>query len=746
MENYYALWKVNVSNNYLQLYIDATFRLADTLVIKSEYASKQLFDYTERLAPGTSDLNDPRTWKYYMNLAGLYHPTDQVIQVVSADTLETIDFTIENLKVHRATSRAYQYGTRQYKELIAQYPESETVILGVLYPCDLESSVKAEDYSILGWPSDLVEQYEVTLIPKLDAWVKRFIQRWRNTQYLLTDDLYEATLLGVLHLNIVNALLALRLEAALTEEVHSFYIRQYFASHGYLDRYLDSLNRKQIMYLYKNLPWIMRHAGKTDTFETLVDKLLTERNIPLVSYRMTHDISGLLDSLKSEPRFKQIAENVHAQPNEDVYAKTSEILEKQDRLATENSSIRIQSASEIDDEFAYSLSNRMTTKTLESTMYDYSDAGPYRLSDVLLDHWLYLSGTGRYTSYVSIVNPKTGIIFPITVKDAYVLAQYLSNYSQGRVLEEIPAFLAKRVQRNLQPSIEELQSIVDKTRIDEAFIRDMVKYRPLINRIISVDHFYETCTEIHLSMVYQRFKTANVEDLHIRGQAQALHTLTYGTRKLYLEPEGTRYGEWFRSLNIEIEDFLDPETIETNYSDIVNAATGVGLVTTRSIRDVQRDMIKMSEQLGSYSVHYLRSINATAIEIADWPTVRITDPVVTGKNIIGLAEIHVDPMTRLDHAKHRVQVDVGDLADVIDFRTTLDSHFKLDLPTLIGNNLGGRFGRREHFFVNVADLHVHAPIDHEKYKGTGVVPVPGIDLYLDLPNEEREKIPDIPLG
>jgi hypothetical protein len=111
--------------------------------------------------------------------------------VPSLDIAQRIVFNKVNLQTHLATKQAYSYGTRYYQELVLQYPEQEMLILGILYPADITKAVNAKDGTILAYPPELVELYEVSLIPKLQTWLDNYLFRWFNKQFILTDDLYS---------------------------------------------------------------------------------------------------------------------------------------------------------------------------------------------------------------------------------------------------------------------------------------------------------------------------------------------------------------------------------------------------------------------------------------------------------------------------------------------------------------------------------------------------------------------------
>ena len=130
--------------NYYQLYIDSVFALAETVVIKSSYSAESINKFIA-IKHGRETVSEyPHTWKYYLNISGNYHFSDEKMYITSLDTLEQIEFTKENLDLHRATYRGYLYGTRLYTELVTQYPLQESLILGILYPADIDKAIAVD--------------------------------------------------------------------------------------------------------------------------------------------------------------------------------------------------------------------------------------------------------------------------------------------------------------------------------------------------------------------------------------------------------------------------------------------------------------------------------------------------------------------------------------------------------------------------------------------------------------------------
>lgn len=377
-----------MSNAYYKLYIENTLQLAETIVIKSERTAQVLNDVIIKNY-GDSYVNpsDPTTWKYYQNICGIYHVTDTPIVITSLDTAQEITFTKENLELHPTTARAYRFGSRYYRELMLEYPEQEMLILGILYPADMAHATTAQDGSVLSYPPYLIEDTEPSLIPNIEKWSRKYRIRYYNKQYNNAHELFDPAHQGLMYLSLVPHILNLRTQACKTDEVHSFHIRQYLASHGMLDRFLDSMTRKQALFFYRNIAYIERNSGKQDTFEWLVQKVLTDRNLPLVEYTMRHNTSRLISDLYPEIGFKATSiNNVFGNVDEKTQYSLDDILNKEVPLAPDNLYFSEINKSKINNLFIDSLSSVVQTKVLECSVLDYSDSSKYSKQDIALNH------------------------------------------------------------------------------------------------------------------------------------------------------------------------------------------------------------------------------------------------------------------------------------------------------------------------------------------------------------------------
>ena len=615
-------------SNYYQLYLEKVFQLAETIVIKSSDSAKALNQYVRDWHGGANavDEHSPETWKYYMNIAGEYHPTDKLMEVTSIDTLEKISFTKENLRIHRATAREYRYGSRYYEELVATYPDQEQLILGVLYPVDKAKAIQAEDGTILTYPSHLVEENEYSLISKLEAWVKGYKIRWHNKAFGTIHTLYPAYHHAFMYLNLVPAIISIRKAACKTNEAHSFHVTQYLASHGRLDRYMNKLTTKQALWLYRNIRYIDRNAGSQDTFEWLIENVMTARTLPVAEYTMRHNLEKQPDEPYPDLKFKRAPLNLGYNMDARDHVTLNEFLDKEGPLAPGNIEYQADETPAIKSMLENSISNVVLTKALESNMVDRTDATPYTLTDILMNHWMALASNGLYKAVVSVSNPKTGERMPMTAREAFITMFYSFCKAIGIELSQIPNVIAKRVQRRPVPTRNELLSIVEAKYIDLEELDELIANQPLYDSVVSTEAFYNLCVRIYEAAQKQRGLISAKENYKARGYYHAIVSRFYSDQVCVLEQTDTSYGAWFSERNFQVMDLTENEHALL-YLELVREATGISLTTTDSLKELQAAMVSLISQLSSYSVQFMSYINSSAIKVIDWPMIRIGDSV-----------------------------------------------------------------------------------------------------------------------
>lgn len=725
-----------MSNNSYDVYVDQTLRLVKTLVIKSDDGAEGINKYIQSVyGEGSVNVVDPTTWKYYLNLAGIYHKVDKMMTVTSLDTLETIQFTKENLNEHLATARAYRYGTRYYKELVATYPNQELLINGILTPVDLNTAIAATDGTILYWDPTLVESNEYSLIENINTWIAAYKLRCENKQFAISDDLYLTVSHAVMYMLMVPAIMEMRLKACKTIEAHSFHVKQYFASHNGLDKYFDFMTTRQRLFLYRNIRYIQRHAGANETLLLLIEKMLTARNIPISYYTARHDIENLLTELDVEVVLRKKPLNFGRNSTTYDLLTLAEGYDKEKDLARENQTYQDEYLDIAREELARSTSNVVLTKMLESTMVDYTDSTMYKLNEVLASHWLYHSLNDYYRAVVSCSNPATGERYSLKAFEAFVLMTYCFFKANKLDIEYVPPLTAPHVQRLGFMTTKNMLKVVNEKYHDNLYgmLDDIRKTRPAVGKVISIQAFYNQTYKIYKHINLQRDMIATVGHMDMRAQFEA------ATKRLYTDwvhyPETpVRFRDWLAERNINL-DKLQREDFETMYVELFNEGTGLSLVSKQSLKDIQAAMIAVVQTLSSYSIQFVNNIISENLIQLDPAAARIGDINTKAQIAQPIYSSNTETLTVDSSTMDVVEIDVDRDIDEIIWSQSAGNQLDYELPAMLSDN---QLHMVDHHTLEIG-VGVSVMVDGVPIRNGDLV-FPGSNYMSQITNEEILRI------
>lgn len=617
-----------MSNIQIQLFNNSILRLTKSLVIKDETMASNVNDSIEHLyaARGLSMKNLPlRQYKYYMNVAGMYHFTDSEMFVVSLDTMETIPFTIEALELHRGTRRQYREKGRYYEELVAKYPTQEALIRGVLHPVDLEHAIAAPNYTILQYSKNEIESQETDLITKLQSDIYKYTERWIVKDYEKVDKYYPIAQMMTLYMMIPKMVDTIRLGNCKTYRAHSFHIWNYLESHGRLGQYKDYMLISQAMWLYMNINWVYANVGKQDTFDKLVTEILTKRGIPIGQYKTAIDTTMIGPELRGQAFMKRTPINLLERVGDTEVDKSIEyLLVKQLPLARDNLLHHSEALTEATTVLSRDLISSHPTKVYESEMVDLSGRLYVTLEEVLLENWMYMSSKDLYVALINVQNPLTSDVMSMSVKDAFIMWLYVTNKTMGHTLTTIPDLIAYNVPAEVKPTYAQLRAITSERYVTTAQIEYLVNSSLVPGVTISTAAFYEYAKELHALMLHHRKYYSVVEHKDTRGQLEGLVQKLYTTIPCNLVSRPTTYVQFFEANGWEISE-LNEIDLAILADDLLKIATGLNLNDVTSISEIQKAMLSLMSRLSEYSSHFIQSINTSPATIADMVNVRVGD-------------------------------------------------------------------------------------------------------------------------
>lgn len=699
-----------MSNTLYKLYKTKLFRLAESMVVKHSEAALAINYYLQ--ANGyVIDWNAPATWKYYLNMAGQYHQFDMdriraatgspyMMIKVASDT-GPVDAAFTRYLVDPAApylgdvaiANEYRYGTEYYNDLVRRYPDFEELILGILYPVELSVSLDAQDGDILyagGYfrsivndefgkrvvfapradegreDEGLIEANETNLLEKLETYIKGFLVRWHNTEYQKTHNLYIPSMLGILYSTIPLTVANIRMANCHTPQVHSYHVQEYLESHGKLAKYIPALPLRETLWLYRNVRYLEKNVGKRETFQLMVDNLLTPAGVPLSGYSLRHNLSDMpgetFDLLRQEypePFAMREVINFRQVGSGRDNITIEQLIEKEAPIAPGNSQDLDIVIPAIEEHVATMRGNRVPTKVIESAMLDFTDRIAFPFPHVLMNHWVFCASRGTYTGSIFVSHPLTGDRLHLTPLSAFILAYYcFIRYQTGVAPVHIPQGYVRMIPRSstftpdpsldMAPTLAQLKQVVASSAIRETsgvfehWSPDAVwptsggstGLTALMGSQVpeytfnTTDAFYRGTKKIHREMM-RRWAVVNCEeDLHARAEMEFAMSQLYWLEVPVTLSTVPTYEEWFEQTGILVTDLEEGDYVSLYKQladEIVQEATGNRDNEAMRLKQMQQALMAILRQFSSYSVQYVYSINDSPALLADIKPLRLSN-------------------------------------------------------------------------------------------------------------------------
>lgn len=639
------------NNTYYNIYLNNNIELVYSMIIKldcvADAMNVEMRDY------GIAVSEDKLTWRYYKHLAGMYHSSDEDMIIRSLDTGDDIVFNSDTIKHHKKTRSLYKSDPSYVEDLIVRYPSQSNLIKGILYPVDIHTAVNAKNGSILYYDKSYVEPQELNLIYDTEDWIRSVLYRTAMEAYAEADDLFTASLCGLIYSNLPMAIMDIRIKYVKTAMAHTFHISNYLASYNRLDEFMPYLTFEQQLFLYMNIDYIVRHTGMADTFDILLEKLLTLRNLPVFDYTLRQSTIELEEGkLQPTPKFSRDKLNMNRglQTRNVDTRDVASVIYKEVNQAVDNLSMLTHYTRIAERDASQSSISKLPSKILEVSAIDPEDIEPSKLVDVVINEWAYHSVNGTYTNLVELINPLNGDMFKMDTNEAFML--YLYAYAKGFLnidLDEIPPYLAHNVAKHEWINESEYLAIVETSNFNH-WDRDidffMMSNLELTENIATASEFMERCITLNDR---RRTRYQWVENKYtIADRAGNAVLMNHCYKDVWCDLKGKRYqtySDLFTAYAIDSER-IDREMWKDIAMDCLDKATDYTSSNVISLRDIQANMVKLFKRLSSYTIQFLEEIASNDVAIANSI---IAIPGETGQAVSGTLFIPNTRTTMLSH-------------------------------------------------------------------------------------------------
>lgn len=610
-----------ISKDY-SLYISSILLLTKSLILKSDLIANQINNYLSKAGHIISD--DRTTWKYYLNLAGEPFAlnsslpfSDKEIFIKTIETNETIVFNKANLDNFTLTKNEYKLKSSLYNELLTSHPESELYINGVLFPIDVNVSTTANEWEILHYDTQYVEVNEIRLIEKLQSRIYLFAERWLVPAYCFFEELYLPSFIASLVTSIPATIVNLRLEACRTDEVHSFHIYNYLNDYFGLGSYITNLHHGQVMWLYRNIDYIVKHSGSIDTLNFINENFIKP-------YAMTlNEFSIHQTKVNTLPLLELNSENVTT----DAFVIRKEYnskLSTDDKISTavlthllQNNGI-LNPINFLKDVEKLDTSLRKTPQTsLNTNVIECAVATNVRDSLVntlfeKVNTWIYLTLTDRIKYRIQInVNERVSGNFSITAQQGLAILIYGLNKLYGvanQVSDVLPTIHLNEILIHPIASKSDILSMVEEKYFPEIYFDALINTLPDMTRDVSnLNDFTTLMNDVIDTKAFHKLLLSNEPSRTGRTELNNLFSMFYRCDDYTLYNGITTFSDVFYSANLHVDTFTDATVL-----DIVNQIAKQFLnipFEFKTLNEPYNSMYQVLKTICSYNLQFVTGYN-----------------------------------------------------------------------------------------------------------------------------------------
>lgn len=605
------------NNQVIKLAKSLTIKLLDVALAINKGLTKQ-YDNIEISS-------DMKTWKYFQNISGQRHylnpeePDETKKVSTNADVLITIIelgqkqlLTKELLEKHPYTRNELLKQEDFYDNLLNTYPNEVLYIHGCMYPCNIEKAIEAKEGTILAYNENFIETNEKYLIPELQTSVQNFLSRWHIKEYTIIEELYLSSMLANLYAMLPLKINNLRLEKIFTNEVHSFHLEHFFRSHLNIWDELQVVSNETKYWLYKNLPYIIKHLGKTSTFQILLNKILTPNDVGVGIYNLNISNTALnKNSATNKPSYSKGELSLYSEPLNNYYINSgykdlNSILSKElsDKLeiSSEQDGFIIDRAIE---KIKDSQKDNQRTKLIEISTYEYYKKYGVDLFKIIIDYWAYGIKTNTLQFNVEYVDPNTNQPILISTEQGLLLLIKFILASFNSLDLKLSEIYYDLVFYPDNSCIDQVSSAIFKDGYTPMFFKELKENYPTLGKIITSNlEMNDMLTSVINYSSYLWIIDSNAENSIVSANMKTLINLITDKGSLILSTQNETIDQILdrEQCNIELKDGYN---INSSIRQLIQTFTGLEINEYNIIKNISDSYKTLVQKLTAYTTQVI---------------------------------------------------------------------------------------------------------------------------------------------
>lgn len=602
------------------MYLKNTVKLVKSFTIKHDdiaiHINNELIKVYGTSILG-SDPYDKSKWKYYMNICGLYHPTDNPIKITIIETGTVKDLSKELLLEFPTTKDELLKHDVFYEDLLSKYPNDELLIKGIMYDLDMEFVLSMENGYLLSYSKHYVEEQEGNLIQEISKYSINFFKRWHIREYTIVDNLYLASLLGTLYSKLVLKVINIRYSNIMTANVHSFHIYEFFRSHFDVDT--SVLNKNTRFWLYKNMRYIRKHMGSNQTLNTLIEKIITNNGIGIAEIELINSLPSIelldLDDITKPLYDRKINDFVSKPRNKYYFISDSDNVSSYQQLYLQfnrklvDNDLVIQDTRDIENKYLpkldYNILHRQKTKTFKIKINKSHVVIQEVTIKLLLDNWTYLAMNDKFRVIKKFIDPNTGIIYNITPKQGlYMVYKLLSKINN--IDNPIIRGYTSNFTLNNDITLNELTSNLLRNDVVETIATKFYNNIPKVLTYVDNDGFYKYVKELNTFRSMMWNVGTNTTDMLLMSDIQVMYKRLH--KRVYIDFNTDKTIDEL----IADENMYFTLTEDYDYKSVVvilfELFTGYKVIDN-DIENTINKYIDITKKLSSYTIQFISDDN-----------------------------------------------------------------------------------------------------------------------------------------